>query len=104
MTIDFLKSSALVAFVVGFWDKIKAFIWMILSTFIRKIEIKSEEAHDTVIAYLVTHHKKLSSYNKAYSTQYESFRNGKYGLAPYEKFGASFMVFLTKKKVFWQWP
>lgn len=98
MNIDFLKGSALVAFIIGFWDKIKAGLWMLLSTFIQKIEIKSEEAHDTVIAYLVTNYKKFPSYNKAYGAQYESFRNGKYGLVPYEKFGTATIVFMTNKK------
>jgi len=98
MMTDFLKGSALVAFIVGFWDKIKSFLWMLLSTFIQKIEIKTEDAHDTIIAYLVTNYKKFPSYNKAYGAQYESFKNGKYGLVPYEKFGTSSIVFMTNKK------
>jgi hypothetical protein len=98
MMIDFLKGSALVAFIVGFWDKIKSILWLIVSTFIQKIEIKTEEAHDTIIAYLVTNYKKLPSYNKAYGAQYESYKNGKYGLVPFEKFGTESIIFLTNKK------
>ncbi len=100
MNIDFLKGSALVAFVIGFWDKIKATLWLVVSFFVEKIEIKTEETHDTLIAYLVTNHKKLSSYNKAFGSQYESFRNGKYGLVPYELFGSSTIIFLTNRKIF----
>lgn len=96
--IDLLKGSALVAFVVGFWDKIKTFLWMMLSTFIQKIEIKTEDAHESVIAYLIKEHKKFPSYDKIYGTQYESFKNGRYGLVPYEKYGKSAIIFLTKKK------
>jgi hypothetical protein len=92
---ELLKGSAVVAFVVGFWDKIKTFLWMILSTFIQKIEIKSEDAHDTIIAYLITNHTKLSSYDKIYGAQYESFKSGKYGLVPYEKFGKASIIFFT---------
>lgn len=98
--IDLLKGSALVAFVVGFWDKIKTFLWIILSTFIQKIEIKTEEAHETVVAYLITHYKKLPSYDKIYGAQYESYRSGKYGLVPYEKFGKASIIFITNRRFF----
>ncbi|MFB9108484.1 AAA family ATPase [Flavobacterium gyeonganense] len=98
MIIDFLKGSALVAFVVGFWDKIKTVIWIIISTFIQKIEIKSEDTHDAIVAYLITNYKKISSYDRVYGSQYESYRNGKYGLVPYEKYGVKSIIFLTEKK------
>jgi hypothetical protein len=35
-----------------------------------------------------------------FGSQYESFRSGKYGLVPYEKFGDSMMIFLSQKKYF----
>jgi hypothetical protein len=98
--IDILKSSAIVAFVVGFWDKIKTILWMVLSTFIQKIEIKTEEAHETVVAYLITHFKKLASYDKIYGAQYESYKSGKYGLVPYERFGKASIIFITNKRFF----
>ncbi|MFD2941569.1 AAA family ATPase [Flavobacterium notoginsengisoli] len=96
---DFLKGSALVAFIVGFWDKIKTGLWMIVSIFIQKIEIKSEDTHDSIVAFLIKNYKKLPSYDKVYGSQYESFRNGKYGLVPYEKFGSKSIIFLNNKKV-----
>jgi hypothetical protein len=100
MNFDFLKGGALVAIIVGFWDKIKTVLWMILSTFIQKIEIKTEDAHDTIIANLITNFKKFPSYDKVYGAQYESYRNGKYGLVPYEKFGTTAIIFLTNRKFF----
>jgi len=100
MNFDFLKGSALIAIIVGFWDKIKTFIWMILSTFIQKIEIKTEDAHDTIVAHLITTFNKFPSYDKVYGAQYVSFRNGKYGLVPYEKFGTTSIIFLTNRKFF----
>lgn len=99
---DFLKGSAIVAFIVGFWDKIKTFMWMLLSTFIQKTEIKTEETHNEVVGYLVKNYKKTKSYDKVYGSQYESFRNGKYGLVPYEKFGDSLMIFFSQKKYFFK--
>lgn len=96
--VDFLKGSAIVAFVVGFWDKLKAFLWMLLSTFIQKTEIKTEDVHSEVIGYLVKNYKMAKTYDKVYGAQYESFRNGKYGLVPYEKFGENMIVFFTHKK------
>ncbi len=100
MDFSFLKGSALIAIIVGFWDKIKTVLWMFLSTFIQKIEIKTEDAHDTIIAHLITSYKKFPSYDKVYGAQYESYRNGKYGLVPYEKFGTTSIIFLTNRKFF----
>lgn len=99
---DFLKGSALVALIVGFWDKIKTILWMFLSTFIQRTEITTEETHNEVIGYLVKNYKKTKSYDKVYGSQYESFRNGKYGLVPYEKFGNNLMIFFSQKKYFFK--
>ena len=95
---DLLKGSAIVAFVVGFWDKIKTILWMLLSTFIQKTEIKTEDTHNEVVGYLVKNFKRRKSYDKVFGSQYESYRNGKYGLVPYEKYGENLMIFFTKKK------
>lgn len=97
---DILKGSAILALIIGFWDKIKTFLWMLLSTFIQKAEIKSEDVSSEVIGYLVEHNKKFKGYDKVFSSQYESFRNGKYGLVPYEKYGDSLMIFLSNEKFF----
>ena len=97
---DLLKGSAIIAMVVGFWDKIKTFLWMLLSTFIQKAVIKTEDVHNEVIGHLVINYKKFKNYDKVYSSQYESFRNGNYGLVPYEKFGDTLMIFLSQKRYF----
>lgn len=99
---DLLKGGAIIGIVVGFWDKIRAFLWMFLSIFIQKVEIKTEDIHNEVIGHLVKNYKKFKNYNKIFGSQYESFRNGKYGLVPYEKFGDSMMVFLSQKKYFFK--
>ncbi|WGD35644.1 AAA family ATPase [Olleya sp. YS] len=99
---DLLKGGAVLAVIVGFWDKIKTFLWMGLSTFIQKAEIKTEDIHNEVIGHLIKNNKKFKGYDKVFASQYESFRNGKYGLVPYEKFGDSLMIFLTQKKYFFK--
>ncbi|MFA7687546.1 MAG: AAA family ATPase [Moheibacter sp.] len=99
---DLIKGGAIIALVVGFWDKIKTFLWMLVSTFIQKAEMKTEDTHNEVIGYLVTHYKKFKGYDKVFGSQYESFRNGKYGLVPYEKFGDSMMIFLSQKRYFFK--
>lgn len=99
---DLLKGSAIVAFVVGFWDKIKTFLWMILSTFIQKSEIKAEDTHDEVVGYLIKKFKKSNSYSKVFGSENESFRNGKYGHVPYERFGDNLLIFFTEKKFFFK--
>lgn len=100
--IDFLKGSAIIAFVAGFWDKIKASLWVILSTFVQRAEIKTEDTHNEVIGYLVKNFKKAESFDKIFGSQYESFRNGKYGLVPYERYGDNLIIFFTKEKYFFK--
>ena len=99
---DLLKGGALIAIVAGFWSNIKTSIWFVLSVFIQKYEIKSEDLHNEIIGYLIDNHKKFDNYDKVYGSQYESFRNGKYGLVAFEKFGESMMVFLSQKKFFFR--
>jgi hypothetical protein len=99
---DLLKGGAIIALVAGFWDKIKTFLWLIVSTFIQKAEIKTEDVHNEVIGYLVKNYKKFKNYDKVFGSQYESFRSGKYGLVPYEKFGESLMIFLSEKRYFFK--
>lgn len=99
---DLLKGGAILAVIVGFWDKIKTFLWMVLSTFIQKVEIKSEDLHNEVIGHLVRNHKSFRNYDKVFGSRYESFRNGKYGLVPFELFGSSLMVFFSEKKYFFK--
>jgi hypothetical protein len=100
MEMDLLKGSAIVAVIVGFWDKIKAILWILLSTFIQRAEIKTDDTHNEVIGFLVKNYIKARSYDKVYGSQYESFRNGKYGLVPYEKFGDNLIIFFSQKKYF----
>lgn len=103
MPLDFLKGSAIVGIVgvvIGFWDKIKAFVWKFISILIQRIEINTEEAHEAVIAYLIKNYKKLPVYDKAYGAKNETFRNGKYGLVPFEKFGTTSIIFISNKKHF----
>jgi len=95
---DLLKGGAIIGVIVGFWDKIQTFMWMFLSIFIQKVEIKTEDIHNEVIGHLIKNFKGLKNYNKVFGSQYESFRNGKYGLVPYEKFGDTMMIFLSQKK------
>ncbi len=101
MPLDFLKGGALVGIIgviIGFWDKIKAFVWRFISVIIQRTEINTEEAHEAVIAYLVKNYKKLSIYDKTYGATNETFRTGKYGLVPFEKFGLNSIIFINNKK------
>ena len=99
---DLLKGGALIAVVAGFWTNIKTSLWFVLSAFIQKYEIKTEDLHNEVIGYLVENNKKFNNYNKVFGSQYESFRTGKYGLVAFEKYGESMMVFLSHKKYFFR--
>lgn len=101
MPLDFLKGGAVVGIigvVIGFWDKIKSFLWKFISVVIQRIEINTEEAHDAVIAYLVKNYKRLPIYDKAYGATNATFRNGKFGLVPFEKFGTTSVIFISNHK------
>ncbi len=99
---DLLKGGALIAVIAGFWSNIKSSMWFILSIFIQKYEIKTEDLHNEIIGYLIENNKKFNNYSKVYGSQYESFRTGKYGLVAFEKFGESMIVFLSQQKFFFK--
>ncbi len=95
---DLLKGGALIAIIAGFWGNIKTSLLFILSIFIQKTEIKTEDLHNEIIGYLIENNKKFNNYNKVFGSQYESFRSGKYGLVAFEKYGETLIVFLSQKK------
>ncbi|MBK9508560.1 MAG: ATP-binding protein [Cytophagaceae bacterium] len=95
---DFLKGGAIIGVVIGFWDKIKDILWRITAILVQRVEISTEDAHDAIIAYLVTHYKKLNTYDKVYGASNETYRNGKFGLVAFEKFGQNTIFFLSKKR------
>jgi hypothetical protein len=99
---DLLKGGALIAVIAGFWSNIKTSIWFVLSIFIQKYEIKTDDLHNEIIGYLIENNKKFNNYNKVFGSQYESFRTGKYGLVAFEKYGESMIVFLSQKKFFFK--
>lgn len=98
MNNDILKFTAIIAVIAGFWKTIKEFLGFFFSIFIQKIQIQNEQASEAVIAYLISHNKKINIYTKLFSTRYESFRTGKYGLVPFEKFGITPIIFLTNRR------
>jgi ATPase family associated with various cellular activities (AAA) len=99
---DLLKGGALIAVIAGFWTNIKTSLWFVLSIFIQRYEIKTEDLHNEVIGYLIQNNKKFNTYDKVFGSQYESFRTGKYGLVAFEKYGESMIVFLSQKRFFFK--
>ncbi len=97
---DLLKGGALIAVIAGFWTNIKTSLWFVLSIFIQRYEIKTEDLHNEIIGYLIQNNKKFNTYDKVFGSQYESFRTGKYGLVAFEKYGENMIVFLSEKKFF----
>jgi len=90
---NFLAGGAILGLLAGCWDKIKAVAWKIVSLFIQQVEIPSEAAHEAVIAYLLKHYQRSRYYERMYGATYEHQRDGRYGLIPYEQFGARSIVF-----------
>lgn len=94
--IDYTKlfaGGAIFSGVVAFWDKIKSFAWRLISLLVQQVEIPNKDVRDAVIAYLIDNYKYSSTYDKVYGAIYESLRNGRYGLVPYELFGQRSLVF-----------
>lgn len=97
---DVLKGGAIFALIAGFWTNIKSGLSVFLSIFIQRDEIRSDQMHIELIGYLINNHKYFKNYHKVYNSQFESFRNGKYGIVPYEKYGENMMIFLSERKHF----
>ena len=76
----------------GMWDKIKAAAWRGLNLFIQRIEIPTHQAHEAVTAYLIAHYQRSRNYDRMYGAAWESHRNGRYGLVPYEQFGSRTLI------------
>jgi hypothetical protein len=97
--LNFLAGGAILGVIAGLWDKIKAVAWKVISLFIQRIELPCSHAHSALIAYLVKHHGRSPLYDRMYGAAYAQFRDGRYGLVPYEMFG-------NRAIVFWEgwWP
>ncbi len=90
---NWLAGGAILGLLAGFWDKIKAIGWKVISLFVQRVEIPSEPAHDAMVAYLIKHFQRSRYYERMYGANYEHQRDGRYGLVPYEQFGSRSIVF-----------
>lgn len=90
---NFLAGGAVLGLLAGFWGKIKEILWRLLNLLVQQIEIHSEEAHDTLIAHLVATFPRWRLYDRVYGAAREYYRDGRYGLVPYERFGLRSVVF-----------
>lgn len=90
---------AAVGVLVACWEYLKSFAWRLVGLLIRRVEIPSEAAHQALIAYLVSHYRRYRNYDSMYGADFEHYRDGRYGLVPYEQFG-------NRSVVFWNgwWP
>lgn len=93
--------SAAVGFVVGFWDKIKAILWRVISLFIQQVEIPTAEMQAALTTYLINNYKFSRVYDKVYGAVNESRRDGRYGLTPYELYGQRSIIFQNGFWPFW---
>jgi len=98
---EFLKGSAIFGLAVALWDKIKSFTWTILSIVFQRVELTTEDVHEAVVNYLISNYERSKIYDRVYGADYSQFRNGKYALVAYEKFGEKSLLFKSKKRIFW---
>jgi hypothetical protein len=90
---NFLAGGAILGLIAGCWSKIKEVSWRLLNLLVQQIEIHSEPAHDALIAYLVAHYPRSRLYDRVYGATREHYRDGRYGLVPYELFGLRSVLF-----------
>jgi hypothetical protein len=90
---NLLAGGAILGVLAGFWGKIKEVLWRLLNLLVQQIEIHNEAAHDTLIAHLVATYPRWRLYDRVYGASREHYRDGRYGLVPYELFGLRSVVF-----------
>src|SRR5690349_8681094 len=52
------------------WQHVKSFGWRIAGLLVRRVEIPSETAHQTLIAYLVANFKRYRNYDSMYGADF----------------------------------
>jgi DNA polymerase III delta prime subunit len=75
------------------WAKVKSLFWYLLSYFFTTVELKDQQTAHAVLGYLLTKYKRSKYANTVYGSQYESMRDGKYGMVPFEFLGGKNLIF-----------
>lgn len=57
------------------------------------MEIHTETGHNALVAHLVAKYPRSRLYDRMYGASYEHYRNGRFGMVPYEQFGSRTMIF-----------
>lgn len=60
---------------------------------IQQVEIPSKDVQEALIAYLIENYDYSSIYDKVYSASHENYRNGRFGLVPFELLGKRSLIF-----------
>lgn len=84
---------------VACWEHVKRLSWRFVGMLVRRVEIPSEAAHQALIAHLIGRYRRYRNYDSMYGADFEYYRDGRYGLVPYEQFG-------NRSVIFWNgwWP
>ncbi|MBY0229519.1 MAG: AAA family ATPase, partial [Gemmataceae bacterium] len=90
---NLLMGGAILGILAACWEQIKALLWRFIGLFIRRVEIPSESAHQSLISYLIANYKRYKNYDQMYGADYEHMRDGRYGLVAYEQFGNRTLIF-----------
>ncbi|HEX3150307.1 MAG TPA: AAA family ATPase [Gemmataceae bacterium] len=77
----------------GFWSKAKGVLWRIANLFVQQVEIPTQEAHTSLVGYLIANYKRSRTYDRMFGAWYAHRRDGRYGLVPYEQYGTRSMIF-----------
>jgi hypothetical protein len=88
-----VAGGAVIGFIAGFWEKIKAILWRIANLFVQQVEIPANEAHEALVSYLIAKMPRSRIYDRLYGAAYEYQRDGRYALVPYEVYGNRSLVF-----------
>src|SRR5262249_56106027 len=80
----------------GLGRKGRGVLWRIANLLVQQVEIRTEEAHNALVAYLIARFKRSRMYDRMYGAWYAHRRDGRYGLVAYEQYGTRSMIFWNR--------
>jgi hypothetical protein len=87
--------------VVRSWQNIKNFCNSVMGIFVIHAHLDDETTARAVLTHLVRHYRRSTSGQRTFGGRHDAFRNGKYGLIPFELLGNRTLLFWRGWLPFW---
>lgn len=86
-------AAAVLGMIVRGWASIKAALQSFIATFVTTTKIDDEATALAVLSYMVKTYKRSKFSPRTYGGRHESFRDGKFGHVPFERYGDNNITF-----------